>query len=291
VTEITITNLRDDYVELIRWLRDSGSPVESRGLPTLERTGVTLVCENVTGAVLLPVGVRRGINLRLAAVEALQIISGLSTPNLIRAAAPTFADVLVNPDNPDYGAYGPRVAPQLPDVLDVLRDDPASRRAVLSIWRPRDLTHDGDRPCTLTLQALVRDDKLELHVTMRSNDVWLGTPYDVFMFTQLQLSLARELGVSAGRYVHHVGSMHLYERNLDAARRLTAATRADDEYDYPAGIRTFDDEPFWDVADYLVNGTASVDEVEANRWYVDQLRMLGVTYDDDDEGDDEVNDE
>lgn len=280
MTEIQLRDLRDDYVDLVQWLRTGGRLVTSRGLATRERTGVTLVVDDVTDRTLLPVGVGRGINTRLAAVEALQLLSGLATPNLVRAATPTFASVLVNPDDPDYGAYGPRVVDQLPDALAALEDDPASRRAVLAIWRPRDLTHDGDRPCTLTLQLLLRDDQLELHVNMRSQDVWLGTPYDLFMFTQLQVSLARYLGVAAGRYVHHVGSLHLYERDVSAAAQLRAPTVAAVDYPVDGVVAPGEDAP-WEVADYLLNGTASPDELVANRWYVDQLRKLGVTYDDD----------
>jgi hypothetical protein len=63
---------------------------------------------------------------------------------------------------------------------------------------------------------------------MRSNDIWLGTPYDVTMFTQLQLSMARALKMFVGTYRHHVGSLHIYERDIPAAEQFlaTAATKS-----------------------------------------------------------------
>lgn len=79
--------------------------------------------------------------------------------------------------------------------------------------------------CTLNLQFFVREGKVELHVNMRSNDIWLGFPYDVFNFTSLQRYVASALQLPAGEYVHHVGSMHLYERHYADAERVLAAGR------------------------------------------------------------------
>lgn len=277
---IKLDDLRNGYVKLVTWLMETGGRVESRAGLTIEHTGVTLLCEDPT-AVMLPVGVNRKINVKLAAVEALQLISGTSDVELIRRAAPTYDDVLLDPQNVDYAAYGLRLRYQLEGVYQELKNNPESRRAVLAIWREEDLYHDGDRPCTLSLQFLIRNDALELHVTMRSQDVWLGTPYDAFMFTQIQRSYAAALGVGVGKYVHHVGSLHIYESNFHAASMLTASaptdpTRALDNY--PAGIITTSDDDFFpEVAEYLLEGNASEQELLANSWYAEQLMKLGVT--------------
>ena len=71
-----------------------------------------------------------------------------------------------------------------------------------------------DLPCTISLQYLIREGALHCIVYMRSNDLWLGFPYDVFCFTAFQTKLAMELGVKLGTYTHIAGSLHLYERNL-----------------------------------------------------------------------------
>lgn len=276
MTQLTLPDLRNGYVKLVTWLLDGGDLVAGRDGLTVERTGVTLTFPDPT-RVLLPLGVNRKVNVRLAAVEALQLLSGTFDSVLVQRAAPSYVGVLADPTDPSYGTYGPRLRYQLEQVYVELRDRPTSRRAVLSIWREEDLYHDGDRPCTLTLQFLLREHGLELHVSMRSQDVWLGVPYDVFMFSQLQLSLARQLNVPVGRYVHHVGSLHVYERDRDAAGMLVACpVDRPRPTDYPPGIVSVrSDFRFTETSLALVEGEFDEDEARANPWYVRQLAELG----------------
>lgn len=98
-------------------------------------------------------------------------------------------------------------------VKKLLRADPLSRQAVIHI-KDADDKQTKDLPCTICLQFLIRDGKLHCTTFMRSNDIWLGFPYDVFCFTSLQVKLAMELGVPVGTYTHIAGSLHLYERNV-----------------------------------------------------------------------------
>lgn len=93
----------------------------------------------------------------------------------------------------------------------LLTKDPNSRQAVIHIKDPG--VHPKDTPCTICLQFLIRDNKLYLTTYMRSNDIWTGFPYDVFIFTNFQVLMAMELGVDIGNYTHIAGSLHLYERN------------------------------------------------------------------------------
>lgn len=104
---------------------------------------------------------------------------------------------------------------QLQMVEKLLRKDPASRQAVIHIKQARDLiSHPSkDVNCTVCLQFFIRDDKLSMTVYMRSNDLWMGFPNDVFQFTCIQVYLAMRLGVKLGSYTHIAGSLHLYERD------------------------------------------------------------------------------
>lgn len=104
-------------------------------------------------------------------------------------------------------------------LINLLKEDPFSRRAVLSFHNGNNtLRHDlNDVSCTVSLQFLIRKGRLDAITYMRSNDVILGLPYDIFLFTMLQEILARELGVECGRYFHNVGSMHIYERHFELA--------------------------------------------------------------------------
>jgi thymidylate synthase len=125
-----------------------------------------------------------------------------------------------------YGAYGPRLLSlngkhdQIKNVVRLLRDRRASKRAVMQIFDGADIaaTHT-EVPCTCTLQFLVRDDRLHTLTSMRSNDAFLGLPHDVFAFTMLQELVARSIGVQVGSYKHVAGSLHLYERHKDEVKQ------------------------------------------------------------------------
>lgn len=119
------------------------------------------------------------------------------------------------------GAYGPRLfgdREQFRRVLDLLGTKTDSRRAIVQIYDERDMDNVHDVPCTCTLQFLLRDGRLDLVVYMRSNDAYLGLPHDVFCFTMLQELAAVHLGAELGIYRHFAGSLHLYERDVEAAK-------------------------------------------------------------------------
>lgn len=122
------------------------------------------------------------------------------------------------------GAYGPRLVcmrghDQIKNVIDIIRE-PDSRRAVIQLFNAEDISqHLKDTPCTCTLQFLNRGGKLHMLTNMRSNDAFLGLPHDVFAFTMMQEVFARTVGVEVGVYKHVVGSLHLYERDIEKAKR------------------------------------------------------------------------
>jgi thymidylate synthase len=129
-------------------------------------------------------------------------------------------------------AYGAKVFQrtgsrnQWEHVRDTLQSDPATRRAVLILADSAgDCLQTGrDVSCATSLQFVVRHGKLDAIVSMRSNDVILGFPYDVFLFSMLQELMATELGVEIGAYHHFTTSLHLYESNIPNARRLLASS-------------------------------------------------------------------
>jgi thymidylate synthase len=129
-------------------------------------------------------------------------------------------------DNEIFGGYGPRLfnwkgLNQWANVTELLRKKPSSRQAVIQLFDANDISEEHkDVPCTCTLQFMVRGERLHLITNMRSNDVFRGFTHDFFTFTMLQEIMARSLSIELGIYKHHVGSLHLYEQNVDAARRF-----------------------------------------------------------------------
>lgn len=105
---------------------------------------------------------------------------------------------------------------QVEKIIDLLRTDRNSRRAVLNFNVPNpNVIETKDEICTIMLQLYIRDNKLHCTAVMRSNDIWIGTPYDVAFFTELQKYIAHRVGAEYGTYTHYVVSMHVYTRNLD----------------------------------------------------------------------------
>jgi thymidylate synthase len=169
-----------------------------------------------------PDGIGRGkLSPALAAAEALSLIGGVQVPGLLCRIAPFYSN-FVNEVGILDGAYGPRIYRQMLAIESRIKRDPATRQGVAVIWRDYDAARftTNDLPCTVNLHFGLRNDRLEMHTTMRSNDVWLGVPYDIFQFTQLQVALANALDVGVGVYVHDSHSLHIYDRNLEVAAGL-----------------------------------------------------------------------
>lgn len=131
-------------------------------------------------------------------------------------------------------AYGRRIflndatgESQWTRALALLQSDPDTRRAVLNLQQaPADSlsVFSLDVSCSTSVQFLLRDGCLNAVTTMRSNDVILGLPYDVFLFTMLQEMMAKALNVHLGSYYHWASSLHIYEHCIAWAERILKST-------------------------------------------------------------------
>jgi thymidylate synthase len=180
---------------------------------------------------------RRNLSRKYAAAELIWYLTGRKDASYLVRFAPQYANFLGS-RNEAHGAYGPRLLAQLSRILKELHEQPNTRQAVITLFDKSDHAWFGvskDIPCTCSLQFLIRGGKLNLITTMRSNDLWLGFGYDAFCFTSLQRMVAATLGVGVGRYYHNVGSMHIYDKNLEAAkeasRSYTTSLRTDFSYE------------------------------------------------------------
>ena len=209
---IQLIDGQSGYQDILHYVAENGRERRPRGLKTLD-VGYTTI-EFTRPYNMLPIGTGRKLSRRIAAAEAIQLIGGFSDPQLLLSASPNFKRY-VEPSGEFHGAYGRRIHTQLGAVVNKLRDDPETRQAIITLWNPV-LDNERDKkdyPCTLSLGFSIWDKHVELDVTMRSNDVWRGLPYDIFQFTQLQHTVANVLGLIVGRYRHHTYSLHLYEED------------------------------------------------------------------------------
>lgn len=122
-----------------------------------------------------------------------------------------------------FGGYGPRIFnnnghDQIDKVISMLSTKTDTRRAVVQIFDSSDtIANHADVPCTCLMQFMIRKGVLHMITYMRSNDVYVGIPHDVFSFTMLHEIVARSLSIDIGSYKHVVGSLHLYDTNQKQA--------------------------------------------------------------------------
>jgi len=113
------------------------------------------------------------------------------------------------------GAYGPHIMQQWRWLTNLLIKSPETRQAVVTIWQPRP-ANSLDIPCTISMQFEIVNDKLETTVNMRSSDVWVGLPYDMFNFSCIATMLAIKLrqegysNLTTGEVGIFAGNRHLY---------------------------------------------------------------------------------
>ncbi len=144
------------------------------------------------------------------------------------------------------GAYGYRLrkyfgVDQIERVIDVLDADPASRRSTLALWSVDDLGRESrDIPCNVLVNVKVRAGRLDVSVANRSNDAFLGVPYNILQFNALQKYLAWRLGVEVGTQVHFIDSLHLYESTTGKVDNILLEERTRQQGGLPPSIRRSD---------------------------------------------------
>lgn len=263
---------RDAVLRVCRDVLDFGRPVAPRDQQTLELSPVHI--ELGDPADTIPDGINREKLLpAIGAAEALQNIAGVAMPGLMHRISKFFPKPTSRWEE-GVATYGARMGRQLDDAVELLRRDPESREAVVSIWGAGDITGgQAHNLCTVSLQFLIRDGGLDLFVNMRSNDAWYGLCYDLFQFAQVQMTVARCLGVPAGRYFHSTASMHLYERHWEPASRLRSGLYS--PHRRLTGLGWEQGQP-WDVARarafaILGGEHSALDLSPTEQWYVNTL--------------------
>lgn len=215
------------WIASIREVLSFGSSVRPRGIYTTE-----LLNQSLQFDMNYPICYHqeRALNYTFMAAEAYWITSGSM---FVEDIAP-YNKHIANFSDDGYifnGAYGPKFEAQVEHVITTLLKDPDSRQAVMTIWVPNPI-RTKDYPCTLSLQFLIRGGKIHTIVNMRSNDLWLGRPYDIFNFTIMTLRVLTALNstkvmvddysniIDLGTLYLNTGSSHIYHTNQEGCDNL-----------------------------------------------------------------------
>ena len=104
---------------------------------------------------------------------------------------------------------------QIKDVIETIKNNPDSRRMIVTAWNPEDVPLSALPPCHTLFQFYVNVGKLSCQLYQRSADVFLGVPFNIASYALLTHMIARETGLEVGEFVHTLGDAHIYLNHLD----------------------------------------------------------------------------
>jgi thymidylate synthase len=110
-----------------------------------------------------------------------------------------------------------RVIDQISELVTRLKQDPDSRRHVVSAWNVGEIPQMALAPCHVMFQFYVANGELSCQLYQRSADIFLGVPFNIASYALLTLMIAQVCGYQPGDFVHTLGDAHLYSNHLDQA--------------------------------------------------------------------------
>lgn len=124
---------------------------------------------------------------------------------------------------PDYNGGS---IDQISDAVNAIRNNPDSRRIIVSAWNVADIPNMHLPPCHAMFQFYVADGRLSLQLYQRSADIFLGVPFNIASYALLLQMMAQVTGLKAGEFIHTLGDAHIYKNHLEQARlQLTREPR------------------------------------------------------------------
>jgi thymidylate synthase len=111
-----------------------------------------------------------------------------------------------------------RVIDQITQVINQIRDNPDSRRLVVSAWNVGELDKMALPPCHVLFQFYIANGRLSCQLYQRSADVFLGVPFNIASYALLTMMVAQVCNLTPGEFIHTLGDAHLYLNHLDQAQ-------------------------------------------------------------------------
>lgn len=237
----TYRSVNEALPVLAHLLLTEGADVPSRVGATKELTFQHFTIEDPLQREIVVEGRKANIAAQIA--ETMWVLSGRNDVEWLSAYLPRAADF--SDDGTTWRAgYGPRLrewpvnnVDQFKAVIELLSEDPGTRRAVMSIWDPGvdNTRNTKDIPCNNWLHFLSRNNVLDLHVAIRSNDlVWGWSGINQFEWSVLLEVVAHYAGLQVGRIHYATSSLHMYDRHWDKAptwKPRTVHTQRDRRFD------------------------------------------------------------
>lgn len=116
---------------------------------------------------------------------------------------------------PDYNGGA---IDQITEAIETIKNNPDSRRIIVSAWNVADLKNMALPPCHAFFQFYVANGRLSLQLYQRSADIFLGVPFNIASYALLLQMMAQVTGLKAGEFIHTLGDAHIYNNHLEQAR-------------------------------------------------------------------------
>jgi thymidylate synthase len=211
------------YLQLMRQVRASGVPKEDRtGTGTLSLFGYQMRFDLAQG---FPVLTTKKLHLKSIIHELLWFLQGSTNTQYLTQNGVRIWDEWAD-ENGDLGpVYGSqwRSWPkpdgghidQIEQLISQIKNNPDSRRLIVSAWNVADVEHMALPPCHMMFQFYVANGKLSCQLYQRSADIFLGVPFNIASYALLTMMVAQVCGLEAGDFVHTLGDAHLYSNHLE----------------------------------------------------------------------------
>ncbi|MFJ6024202.1 thymidylate synthase [Brevundimonas sp. NPDC092305] len=213
------------YLDLLRDILDNGAVRDDRtGTGTRGVFGRQMRFDLSKG---FPVLTTKKLHLRSIIVELLWFLRGETNIGWLKENGVKIWDEWADAEGelgPVYGkqwrswaAPDGRVIDQIEKLVDGLKNNPNSRRHIVSAWNPADVDDMALPPCHCLFQFFVADGKLSCQLYQRSADIFLGVPFNIASYALLTMMIAQVVGLKPGEFVHTFGDAHLYLNHLEQA--------------------------------------------------------------------------
>ena len=213
------------YLDLIRHVRNHGSRKDDRtGTGTLSVFGYQMRFKLADGFPLLTT---KKVHLKSIIHELIWFLRGESNVTYLRKHGVSIWDEWADENGelgPVYGvqwrswpsADGAAID-QISQVIDAIRNDPNSRRLIVSAWNVGEVPRMALAPCHALFQFYVAQGKLSCQLYQRSADIFLGIPFNIASYALLTMMIAQACELEVGDFVHTLGDAHLYLNHLEQA--------------------------------------------------------------------------
>ena len=218
------------YLDLLQHIIDHGTDKGDRtGTGTRSCFGYQMRFDLQAGFPLLTT---KKLRLRSIAYELLWFLRGDTNLDYLKEHGVTIWDDWADEDGNLGPVYGyqwrhwktpdGREVDQIADVIDQIRNNPDSRRHIVSAWNAADVDSMALPPCHTLFQFYVADGKLSCQLYQRSADVFLGVPFNIASYSLLTMMVAQVCDLEPGEFVHSFGDVHLYANHFEQAREQLA---------------------------------------------------------------------